>query len=88
MSVTNLTDLQLAPRRTGAGTQGLDEAHDLAHSERLDRIRRGELATIHSWELVTAVDGPGTRLTIFFSGCPLRCLYLSLIHISEPTRPY
>lgn len=75
MSVTNLTDLQLAPRRTGAGTQGLDEAHDLAHSERLDRIRRGELATIHSWELVTAVDGPGTRLTIFFSGCPLRCLY-------------
>ena len=75
MSVTNLTDLQLAPRRTGAGTQGLDEANDLAHSERLDRIRRGELATIHSWELVTAVDGPGTRLTIFFSGCPLRCLY-------------
>lgn len=75
MSVTNLTDLQLSPRRTGAGTQGLDEAHDLAHSERLDRIRRGELATIHSWELVTAVDGPGTRLTIFFSGCPLRCLY-------------
>lgn len=75
MSVTNLTDLHLAPRRTGAGTQGLDEAHDLAHSERLDRIRRGELATIHSWELVTAVDGPGTRLTIFFSGCPLRCLY-------------
>lgn len=75
MSVTNLTDLQLAPRRTGAGTQGLDEAHDLAHSERLDGIRRGELATIHSWELVTAVDGPGTRLTIFFSGCPLRCLY-------------
>ena len=75
MSVTNLTDLQLAPRRTGAGTQGLDEANHLAHSERLDRIRRGELATIHSWELVTAVDGPGTRLTIFFSGCPLRCLY-------------
>jgi len=75
VSVTNLTDLQLSPRRTGAGTQGLDEAHDLAHSERLDRIRRGELATIHSWELVTAVDGPGTRLTIFFSGCPLRCLY-------------
>lgn len=29
---------------------------------------------MHSW-LVTAVDGPGTRLTVFLSGCPLRCLY-------------
>lgn len=36
----------------------------------------GELiGTVHSWELVTAVDGPGTRLTVFLSGCPLRCLY-------------
>lgn len=24
---------------------------------------------------MTAVDGPGTRLTVFFSGCPLRCVY-------------
>jgi pyruvate formate lyase activating enzyme len=30
---------------------------------------------VHSWELVTAVDGPGTRLTVFFNGCPLRCRY-------------
>ena len=24
---------------------------------------------------VTGVDGPGTRMTVFLSGCPLRCLY-------------
>lgn len=30
---------------------------------------------VHSWDLATAVDGPGTRFTLFLSGCPLRCLY-------------
>ncbi|MFF4161237.1 pyruvate formate-lyase-activating protein [Streptomyces sp. NPDC001678] len=30
---------------------------------------------IHSWDLSTGVDGPGTRFTLFTSGCPLRCLY-------------
>lgn len=35
----------------------------------------GSAGSVHSWELVTAVDGPGTRLTYFLAGCPLRCLY-------------
>nr|WP_246018120.1 pyruvate formate-lyase-activating protein [Amnibacterium kyonggiense] len=35
----------------------------------------GVTASVHSWELATAVDGPGTRLTVFLSGCPLRCRY-------------
>ena len=70
----NLTELPRGPRRLGAGTDGLSEV-ELERSERLDAVRRGELATVHSWELVTAVDGPGTRMTVFFSGCPLRCLY-------------
>lgn len=74
MPAFDLTELPRGPRRTGAGTAGLDDA-GLERSERLAAVRAGELATVHSWELVTAVDGPGTRLTIFFSGCPLRCLY-------------
>lgn len=31
--------------------------------------------TVHSWDLSTGVDGPGTRFVLFTSGCPLRCLY-------------
>lgn len=30
---------------------------------------------IHSWDISTGVDGPGTRLVLFLSGCPLRCRY-------------
>ncbi|MEN8654257.1 pyruvate formate-lyase-activating protein [Streptomyces sp. 21So2-11] len=30
---------------------------------------------IHSWDLSTGVDGPGTCFVLFTSGCPLRCLY-------------
>lgn len=32
-------------------------------------------ASVHSWDLSTGVDGPGTRFVLFLSGCPLRCLY-------------
>lgn len=61
-------------RRMGAGIEGMAEAA-LERSDRLTAIREGRLASVHSWELVTAVDGPGTRMTVFFSGCPLRCVY-------------
>jgi pyruvate formate lyase activating enzyme len=33
------------------------------------------VASVHSWDLSTGVDGPGTRFVLFLSGCPLRCLY-------------
>ena len=62
------------PGRAGAGLDGLETA-DVERAERLAAMREGRLGSVHSWELVTAVDGPGTRLTVFLSGCPLRCLY-------------
>jgi len=69
-------DVPTAPRRrTGAGLSGVQIEDDLDRHEKLKMMREGELGSIHSWELVTAVDGPGTRLTVFFNGCPLRCLY-------------
>ena len=61
----------LAPgaRLRGAGTGGLVELTDIERSQRLAKMRDGSLGSIHSWELVTAVDGPGTRMTVFLAGC-------------------
>ncbi|MDN6487317.1 MAG: pyruvate formate lyase-activating protein [Ancrocorticia sp.] len=67
--------LSPAARPHGAGVAGLEELSDLERADRLKRMRSGDLGSIHSWELVTAVDGPGTRMTTFFSGCPLACQY-------------
>ncbi|CAB0537100.1 pyruvate formate-lyase-activating protein [Corynebacterium diphtheriae] len=63
-------------RGTAAGIGGLDlNLEDVTHKELIEARRTGDVGLVHSWELVTAVDGPGTRMTMFMSGCPLRCLY-------------
>ncbi len=72
------------PRVRGAA-QGLGGVPDptapgddvAEHNRRalFDARRTGDIGLVHSWELVTSVDGPGTRMTLFMSGCPLRCKY-------------
>lgn len=63
-----------AAARAQSGTAGL-ALTEADRSEKFAMVRAGDLGSVHSWELVTAVDGPGTRLTTFLAGCPLRCLF-------------
>ncbi|MFD0352837.1 pyruvate formate-lyase-activating protein [Streptomyces sp. NPDC127110] len=37
--------------------------------------QRPSEGAVHSWDLSTGVDGPGTRFVTFLAGCPLTCLY-------------
>lgn len=74
------THVTLAPEsgpriRGAAAGLGSTDTIELGRSELFDARRTGDIGLVHSWELVTAVDGPGTRLTLFMSGCPLRCQY-------------
>lgn len=60
---------------SAAALGGIQVLADLDRTSLLLGQRSGEIGSVHSWELVTAVDGPGTRMTTFLAGCPLRCLY-------------
>jgi len=45
---------------------------ELAAAERITDHLSG---SVHSWDLSTGVDGPGTRMTLFMAGCGMRCQY-------------
>ncbi len=62
-------------RGAAAGLGTDNDLDEFSRPELMQARRSGDIALVHSWELVTAVDGPGTRMTLFMSGCPLRCQY-------------
>lgn len=57
------------------GELGVTDVAEHNRRALFDARRSGDIGLVHSWELVTSVDGPGTRMTLFMSGCPLRCKY-------------
>ena len=55
-----------------------DFRHDLSpDAPELENYSEGDGAFgyVHSYETGSRVDGPGVRITLFLSGCPLRCQY-------------
>ena len=54
---------------------GFDSPTAMTSKERVAALRTGDVGFVHSWDMSTSVDGPGTRMTVFMSGCPLRCQY-------------
>lgn len=68
-------ELDIPRVRATRGMDGLASGEAMSHHEHLEAVRQGRLGSVHSWELVTGVDGPGTRMTVFMAGCELRCQY-------------
>lgn len=66
---------QYASQTLMGGLSGFESPIGLDRRERIAALRSGDIGFVHSWDINTAVDGPGTRMTVFMSGCPLRCQY-------------
>lgn len=57
------------------GLSGFESPIGLDRRDRITALKTGDIGFVHSWDINTSVDGPGTRMTVFMSGCPLRCSY-------------
>ncbi|WEV66574.1 pyruvate formate-lyase-activating protein [Bifidobacterium sp. ESL0764] len=57
------------------GLSGFQSPIGLDRHDRINALRTGDIGFVHSWDINTSVDGPGTRMTVFMSGCPLRCQF-------------
>ena len=55
------------------GLSGFKSPIGLDRRDRIHALKSGDIGFVHSWDINTSVDGPGTRMTVFMSGCPLRC---------------
>ena len=57
------------------GLSGFESPIGLDRRDRINALKTGDIGFVHSWDINTSVDGPGTRMTVFLSGSPLRCQY-------------
>lgn len=74
MSATN-TSASAGDEELHAGSRH-DLRHDLSpNAPDTDDFAEGAYGYLHSYETGSRLDGPGFRVTLFVSGCPLRCLY-------------
>ena len=53
------------------GLSGFESPIGLDRRDRLSALKSGDIGFVHSWDINTSVDGPGTRMTVFMTGC--RC---------------
>lgn len=69
------TSKQYASQTLMGGLSGFESPIGMDRRDRIEALRTGDIGFVHSWDINTSVDGPGTRMTVFMSGCPLRCQY-------------
>jgi pyruvate formate lyase activating enzyme len=80
----------------GAAELPEGDRHDLRHGLSPDAPDtesyadgEGAFGYVHSYETGSRLDGPGVRVTLFVSGCPLRCQYChnpDTWHLRDGTR--
>ena len=52
------------------GLSGFESPIGLDRRDRIHALKSGDIGFVHSWDINTSVDGPGTRMTVF-----MRCQY-------------